>query len=117
MSGFRLDLSCCAGSSQLSIGILDFDSEARRKQRVEHKLHDLPASAAAADRRHTNIMGEAKRKPFAIRMRLPAVYEAGQTAAADQNRSLASLMETLLVEHLQANGYLPGSGRPYGKRK
>ena len=45
----------------------------------------------------------------------PGLYEAGQTAAADQNRSPASLMETLLVEHLRANGYLPGSGRPYGK--
>ena len=66
--------------------------------------------------RYTNIMGEAKRKPFAIRMR-PAIYEAGQKAAADQNRSLASLMETLLIDHLQANGYLSRDGKQAGKRK
>ena len=67
-------------------------------------------------KRYTNIMGEAKRKPFAIRMR-PVVYEAGQKAAGDQNRSLASLMETLLIVHLQENGYLSKNGKPAGKRK
>ena len=57
-------------------------------------------------KRYTNLMEETKRKPFAIRMR-PAVFEAGQKAAAVENRSLASLMETLLIDYLRANGYLP----------
>ena len=39
---------------------------------------------------------ETKSKQFALRMR-PAVYAAGERAAADDNRSLASLMEMLLV--------------------
>jgi len=59
-------------------------------------------------------MEEAKRKPFAIRMR-PAVFEAGQKAAAEENRSLASLMETLLIDYLRANGYLPNL--PGAKRR
>jgi len=47
----------------------------------------------------------AKRKAFAIRMR-PSVFEAGQIAAKQQNRSLASLMETLLILHLREHGLL-----------
>ena len=42
---------------------------------------------------------------------------AHRTKNADENRSLASLMETLLIDHLKANGYLPSSGKPAGKRK
>jgi hypothetical protein len=49
---------------------------------------------------------ESKRAPFAIRMQ-PSVKEAGERAAADANRSLSSLMETLLIEYLKANAYLP----------
>jgi len=41
-----------------------------------------------------------------IRMR-PSVKKAGEKAAADDNRSLASLMETLLIAHLTERGYLP----------
>jgi hypothetical protein len=51
-------------------------------------------------------MHETKSEPFMIRMR-PTVKKAGEKAAADDNRSLASLMEHLLVQHLQENGYLP----------
>jgi hypothetical protein len=58
------------------------------------------------------VNSEAKCKQFAIRMR-PTIHEAGLRAAADHNRSLASLMETLLIDHL-AHGYLPSSGK---KRK
>ena len=66
---------------------------------------------------YTNpVSSEAKRKQFAIRMR-PTVHAAGLRAAADQNRSLASLMETLLIEHLKEGGYLPTGGKPAGKRK
>ncbi len=59
---------------------------------------------------------ETKSKQFALRMR-PAVYAAGERAAADEERSLGWLMEKLLVEHLKANGYLPKDGKPAGKRK
>ena len=37
----------------------------------------------------------------------PDVKGAGEYAAEDDNRSLASLMEVLLIEHLRAKGYLP----------
>jgi hypothetical protein len=49
---------------------------------------------------------EAKSAPFMIRMR-PSVKKAGEKAAVDDNRSLASLMEHLLIVHLQEHGYLP----------
>ena len=58
---------------------------------------------------------ETKSKQFALRMR-PAVYAAGERAAAEQERSLGWLMEKLLIEHLQAKGYLPKNGKPT-KRK
>jgi hypothetical protein len=53
-----------------------------------------------------DMQRETKSKQFALRMR-PAVYEAGEQAAADDHRSLASLMEMLLVAHLRQKGYLP----------
>jgi hypothetical protein len=59
---------------------------------------------------------EKKAKQFALRMR-QAVYDAGERAAADDNRSLASLMEMLLIEHLKESGYLPSGRKPTGKRK
>jgi hypothetical protein len=72
---------------------------------------------AVSTKSYTNpVSGEAKRKQFAIRMR-PTVHEAGLRAAANQNRSLASLMETLLIEHLKEGGYLPTSGKPASKKK
>lgn len=49
---------------------------------------------------------EAKGKRFPIRMRTWA-FDAGQRAAKAQNRSLASLMETLLILHLRENGFMP----------
>ena len=66
-------------------------------------------AAADVNQAVYNIVNdELKRKPFAIRMR-PGVFEAGRRAAQDENRSLASLMETLLIDHLKAKGYLPSS--------
>lgn len=47
----------------------------------------------------------------------PAVKVAGMKAAADDNRSLSALIETLLIDHLKANGYLPSNGKAAGKRK
>jgi hypothetical protein len=52
------------------------------------------------------MMREKKTTPFQIRMR-PSVKAAAEQAAADANRSLSSLIETLLIEHLRSNGYLP----------
>ncbi|KAB1075896.1 hypothetical protein [Methylobacterium soli] len=48
---------------------------------------------------------EKKTAIFQVRMR-PSVKAAGEKAAAAESRSLASLMEWLLIEHLQAKGML-----------
>ena len=37
----------------------------------------------------------------------PALKEAAERAAEDDRRSLTSLIEKLLIEHLRKNGYLP----------
>jgi hypothetical protein len=51
------------------------------------------------------MQDEKKTAVFQVRMR-PSVKAAGEKAAADDSRSLASLMEKLLIEHLKAKGYL-----------
>ncbi|MDP4006920.1 hypothetical protein [Methylobacterium sp. NEAU K] len=48
---------------------------------------------------------EKKTAVFQVRMR-PSVKAAAEKAAADDNRSLAALMEMLVIEHLKAKGYL-----------
>lgn len=53
---------------------------------------------------------ELRSVPFQIRMR-PSVKEAGEKAAKADNRSLSSLMETLLIEHLEAKGLWPPKGK------
>lgn len=67
--------------------------------------------------RHTKgiMLKESKRTPFAIRMQ-PSVKAAGEMAAVDANRSLSSLMETLLIAYLNENGYLP-SDDPKAKKQ
>ena len=52
---------------------------------------------------------ERKTAQFMIRMQ-PTVKTAGEKAAAAVNRSLASFMETLLIDHLREKGYLPAGG-------
>jgi hypothetical protein len=42
----------------------------------------------------------------------PAVKEAAERAASEDHRTLASLVEKLLVEHLRSKGYLPSQGLP-----
>ena len=61
-------------------------------------------------------MSQETRQPFGVRL-LPSVKEAGDRAAADDNRSLGSLMEKLLIDHLKANGYLPGGNSKRAKAK
>ena len=62
-------------------------------------------------RRHTTQSGKILvareiKQPFSVRL-LPPVRAAGEKAADDDHRTLGSLMEKLLVDHLKANGYLP----------
>jgi hypothetical protein len=51
---------------------------------------------------------EPRSVPFQMRMQ-PTVKRAGELAALDDNRSLSSLLETLLITHLKAKGYLPSA--------
>lgn len=53
---------------------------------------------------YKSMQNEKKTAQFAVRMR-PSIKEAGEKAAADENRSLSSLMETLLIEYLKQKGY------------
>lgn len=57
---------------------------------------------------------ETRSVKFMVRMR-PSVKSAGEKAAKADSRSLASLIEVLLVDHLRATGYLPAPGAK-GKR-
>jgi hypothetical protein len=59
---------------------------------------------------------EQKTAPFQIRMR-PSVKAAAEEAAADANRSLSSLIETLLIDYLRANGYLPAEAKQQEAKK
>ena len=57
------------------------------------------------------MLDEKKTAVFQVRMR-PTVKAAGEKAAAEDNRSLSSLMERLLIEHLKSKGYLASRGNP-----
>ena len=59
---------------------------------------------------------ETKSATFLARFR-PSVKLAGERAAKDKNRSLNSLLETLLIDFLKDNGYLPSSGKAAGKKR
>ena len=62
-------------------------------------------SRACQSVRYTMVLEERKTAVFQVRMR-PSVKAAAEKAAADDNRSLAALMELLVIEHLKAKGYL-----------
>lgn len=50
-------------------------------------------------------------KSAAIAFRVePEIKTAAVQAAVDDHRSVASLLEKLLVEHLRSTGYLPANG-------
>lgn len=52
-------------------------------------------------------MTEQRRKTATLNLRIdPALKAAADKAAADDQRSLTSLVEKLLTEHLKAKGYL-----------
>ena len=69
-----------------------------------------------SERYITTMQRTTKSATLLLRMQ-PAVKVAGTKAAADDNRSLSALIETLLIDHLKAKGYLPSNGKPAGKRK
>ena len=46
----------------------------------------------------------------------PRVRRAAEKAAAEDGRSLASLVEMLLIDHLRARGFLRGPGSDEGLR-
>jgi hypothetical protein len=51
---------------------------------------------------------EQRRKTAQVNLRImPALKEAAEKAAADDQRSLTSLVEKLLTEYLRKKGYLP----------
>jgi hypothetical protein len=77
--------------------------------------HVQPLSTKVMHRMRV-AMRETKDKQYAFRLR-PSVYEAGERMAEDQNRSLASILEKLLIDHLRAEGYLPPIEGPGMKRK
>jgi hypothetical protein len=57
-------------------------------------------------------------KSAALLLRMqPAVKDAGMKAAADDNRSLSALIETLLIDHLKSNGYLPKESKSGAKKR
>ena len=57
-------------------------------------------------RRPVRIAEETKSATYLTRFK-PSVKEAGEKAAADDRRSLNSLLEKLLTDFLKANCYLP----------
>ena len=58
-------------------------------------------------------MSSREQKVAQVNLRLkPSLKTLAEKAAADDQRSLTSLIEKLLVEHLKANGYLPKESKP-----
>jgi predicted HicB family RNase H-like nuclease len=55
---------------------------------------------------------EQRRKTATLNLRIdPRLKEAADEAAADERRSLTSLVEKLLADYLKRNGYLKGRTR------
>ena len=48
---------------------------------------------------------------------LPELKAAAEKAATDDQRTLTSLIEKLLTDHLKASGHMPAPGKSAGKRK
>lgn len=53
-------------------------------------------------------MAEQRKKTATLNLRIaPEIKEAAEKAASDDQRSLTSLVEKLLADHLKDKGYLP----------
>lgn len=53
------------------------------------------------------LMAEQRKKTATLNLRIsPALKEVAEKAAADDHRSLTSLVEKLLTDHLRERGYL-----------
>ncbi len=62
-------------------------------------------------------MTEKRIKTAQVNLRLvPSLKAAAEKAAQDDHRSLTSLIEKLLTEHLRERGYLPDGGAHQRKR-
>jgi hypothetical protein len=61
------------------------------------------------------VAAETKSTQILIRVR-PSLKALAEKAAADDQRSLSSLFEKLLTDHLQTKGYIPGKQRGKAKR-
>jgi hypothetical protein len=59
-----------------------------------------------------------RQKTETIHIRVDSFFKkAAEQAAKDGHRTITGLIEMLLSEHLEANGYLPKRSKPAGKRK
>ena len=58
---------------------------------------------------HSQYMPETKTAIVQLRLR-PTLKQAAEQAAADDQRSLTSLIEKLLADYLRKNGYLKAAG-------
>ncbi len=57
-------------------------------------------------------MATKRLKTAQVNLRIdPALKEAAERAAQHENRSLTSLIEKLLLDHLRAGGFLPTASR------
>jgi hypothetical protein len=66
---------------------------------------------------HRRYMVEQRKKTGTLNLRIdPKLKAAAERAAADDQRSLTSLVEKLLTEHLKAKGYLRHPGSDEGLR-
>jgi hypothetical protein len=62
-------------------------------------------------------MKPARQKTATLNLRLdPVLKDAAMRAAIDDHRTITSLIEKLLTEHLRAAGYLPPGGKAGKKR-
>lgn len=75
---------------------------------MSRKRHTLDTQTAkkSPTKKRRKPPAAIKAKRFHIRMR-DWVFKSGEIAAKQQNRSLASLIETLLILHLRENDLIP----------
>jgi hypothetical protein len=64
------------------------------------------------------VMKLNRQKSATLNLRLdPTLKDAAARAARDDHRTITSLIEKLLSDHLKAAGYLPEQNRKEGKRR
>jgi hypothetical protein len=64
------------------------------------------------------IVAVQRKRPIQVNLRMSVeLKEAAEQAAADDHRSLTSLVEKVLTDYCRAKGYLPQDGPPGRKGK